>query len=170
MKICENIRVSKKWYIAAILFIAYSFLLVHIVQAFTNGSAEPGTDANPLVAQDYVDSRVYSLNQQLQELRQTQASMVSPLFQVLELRAGQQLVAGASAEIIVRSGIAAAVSGEKGDGLSNITIDDSAQGNLVTGQVVPLNHLLLVSRDDGRGIKAVSDRVFILFKGTYTIK
>lgn len=88
-------------------------------------------------------------------------------FTVLELQAGQKLIAGASAEIIVRSGKATAIASVNG-GLADIT---AATGkDLSTGQIVPNNHLILVSRDDGRGIKAIANKTFVLFKGTYRIE
>ena len=170
MKLSGHLRKTGKLYITIILTAMLTFLLMHIVQAVTTVSNEPGTESNPLVAKDYVDTKINTLNQQIQTLKQTQGSGGSSLFQVVELKIGQQLLSGASGEIIVRSGTATAVSGQNGDGLSDLTTDDSTKGNLVTGQVIPLNHLLLISRDDGRGIKAVSDKVFILCRGSYTLK
>mgnify|MGYP000209313628 CR=1 FL=1 len=85
----------------------------------------------------------------------------------LELTENQKLMTGESAEIILRGGKAKAIGGE-GGGLSDITSGTGADVN--TDQDVPLNHLLLVSRDDGRGIKIVSKKAWVLVKGPYTIE
>ncbi len=89
-------------------------------------------------------------------------------FKVVELEAGQSIILGDSAEIILRAGKALAIAGEKGDGLSDITTD-SKKNNLVTDDIVPLNHMLLISRDDGRGIRAVT-KIWVLVKGDYKIE
>jgi uncharacterized protein YlxW (UPF0749 family) len=181
---------TKKTYFIAVLTLLLSFGVLHIVQAVTAASAEPGTDMDPIVSQSYVDQKfddavkkinqlslvIEDLNSEIEALESKVKSLTAQLedqkkyatFQVIELKAGQQLVSGESAEIIVRAGKATAVSGVNGDGLSDIT-DDNGK-SLYTGDEIPLNHLLLVSRNDGRGIKAVSNQVFILFKGTYEIK
>jgi len=176
-------RKAKKTYVIAALTLLLSFGLLHIVQAVANQPAQPGTEAEPLAAASYVDKKfedavkkINQLNLVIEDLNSQIEALSSQLeeqkkyatFTVIELKAGQQLVAGESSEIIVRSGKATAVSGVNGDGLADITSDQSK--TLYTGDEVPLNHLLLVSRDDGRGIKAVSNEVFLLFKGTYEIK
>lgn len=188
-------RSMKKVAIVLSLFVILSFVFVHIVNAVT---ADQGTDSGLLnvAGLDYVDekvnelttqinsvtARVYSANTTIAELRKEievlkasnsaltkQLNEVQPesmKFQPVELKAGQQLTAGASAEIVLRSGKAKAVAGTNG-GLSDITAASST--DMKTGAAVPLNHLLLVSRDDGRGIKAVTG-CWIIIKGTYTIK
>lgn len=88
-------------------------------------------------------------------------------FVALELTENQKLMTGESAEIIMRGGKAKAIGGE-GGGLSDIT--SGTGGDVNTDQDVPLNHLLLVSRDDGRGIKIVSKKAWVLVKGPYTIE
>jgi hypothetical protein len=88
-------------------------------------------------------------------------------FEVVEIEAGQSIILSDSSEIILRAGKALAIAGEKGDGLADITTD-SEKNNLVTGDIVPLNHLLLVSRDDNRGIKAIT-KIWVLVKGDYNI-
>jgi len=109
-----------------------------------------------------LEETVDNLNNQIEEqLKRTK-------FKVVELEAGQCIILGDSAEIILRAGKALAISGEKGDGLADITTD-SKKNNLVTDDIVPLNHLLLASRNDGRGIKAVA-KAWVLVKGGYSIE
>lgn len=105
---------------------------------------------------------VHNLNKQVEDLSKFAR------FKVVELEPGQIMTLGESAEIILRAGKALAIAGEKGDGLADITTD-GVKNNLVTNDIVPLNHLLLISRDDGRGIRAVS-KVWVLVKGDYTIE
>ena len=84
-------------------------------------------------------------------------------FEVLELNIGQKLIAEAGTEIIIRSGEAFAI--DNGiDGLSDIT----AAKDLKQGEVIPLNHLIIVPRSDGRGVY-VESCVFLMIRGNYTI-
>ena len=180
MRLLKN---KKSKYIVFVTIIIVSFLLIHIVQAVM---AEPGTDNDPLVSQSYVDAKVNTLTTtinslsqqvqtmqqqlqasqtQIQTLQQTQASQKqTALYETIQVKAGQQLTAGASTEIILRSGKATAVASQSG-GVSDLI---SGQ-DIKTGETIPLNHLLLVPRDDGRGLKAATD-MWILIKGSYTIK
>jgi hypothetical protein len=148
-------KIAKKGYVSLILIIAISFLLIHIVQAVT---ADPGTDTNPLVSQDYVDAKVNALTNTINNLK-----MQGAKYEVVNIKAGKQLVTGDSTEIILRQGKAKAIGSDAG-GLSDLTgaIDIQTGGN------IPSNHLLLVPRNDGRGLKATTD-IIVLIKGIYTI-
>ena len=85
-------------------------------------------------------------------------------FEVVNVKAWRTLIAGAGTEIIVRSGKVKALGGP-GGGLSDVTTGT----DLKTGQVVPPNHLIIIPRDDGRGLKTASE-AWIMVKGTYTIE
>jgi hypothetical protein len=165
----QKMRFFKKFKRVHIIFviavIAYSFVLVSIVQAVTPGTDEPGSEENPLVAQDYVDSKINVLQARIDELSEKlKKAGAGQKFEVIQVMAGKQLVAGASTEIIIRSGKATAVASEKG-GLSDLI----SGVDIPTGGNIPKNHLLLVPRDDGRGFKAQTD-LFVLIKGEYSIK
>ena len=83
---------------------------------------------------------------------------------VVELASGQTLIGYSGTEIILRGGQATVIDSELG-GLCDVT-----QGvDLGGGSAVPANHLLLVPRDDGRGIKATSDAI-VMVRGEFTIK
>ncbi len=86
-------------------------------------------------------------------------------FEVVELQKNQILIAGEGAEIIPRSGKFSAIYGANG-GLSDIT---SAK-DLKNAEAVIMNHMLIASRGDGRGVKSMADKSFLIIKGTYTIK
>ena len=158
---------SKRVHIFITLVAALSFLLINIVQASV---AQPGTEGDPVVSKSYVDEEISKLNAKIQELEAKLEKQSASKFEVVELKSGQKLIAGESTEIIVRAGKTLAISGKYGDGLSDLTTDEADKGNLAADQIVPLNHLLLAARDDGRGIKAVSSKVYVLVKGEYDIK
>jgi len=90
-------------------------------------------------------------------------------FEILELKSGQHLVIGASAEMLLRGGSAVAVGSNAGlGGLVDLT---SGTGkDVMGGENVPLNHLLMSPRDDGRGLVVTSDTAWVMVKGEYTIK
>lgn len=83
---------------------------------------------------------------------------------VVELEPGQRLICGAGTEIILRGGSGAVIDSELG-GLCDVT-----QGkDLRMGEAAPANHLLLVPRDDGRGIQALT-AVILMVRGNYTLE
>lgn len=110
------------------------------------------------------------LEQKNQEIAKLQEDVkvfsgIKTKFEVVELQKNQVLIAGEGAEIIPRSGKYTAIFGTNG-GLSDIT---SAK-DLKNGEAIVMNHMLIASRGDGRGLKAVQDKSFLIIKGTYTVK
>ena len=105
---------------------------------------EPGSSNDPLVSKSYVDSKVS--------------------YTPIEVKMGQKLIGKEGTEIILRSGIATAID-NGANGVSDIT----GGTDLMTGANVGLNHLLLIPRDDGRGITAVTD-IWVMIRGEYTIQ
>jgi len=83
-------------------------------------------------------------------------------FTALNIPAGSVLIAEAGTEFILRSGSATAVSGQ--DGMVNVTTGR----DIVNGNSIPTNNLLLVPRSDGRGFRADTD-VWVMIKGGYEI-
>lgn len=112
-------------------------------QAVKAAGTEPGSEADPLVARSYVEQYIG--------------------LRVVSVPKGQRLTAGVGTELIIRDGKAAAIAGT-GGGISDLT----AAKDLKEGDIIPLNHLLLVPRDDGRGFKAAND-VTALVRGQYTV-
>lgn len=142
----------------------------NIAAALSDG-AEPGSEQDPLISKSYVDeivanntAEVAQLKQQMEELKNQQQSGGSEGFVVLNMKTGQTLLPGGGTEIILRSGKAAAVSGQNGDNLADVT----AGKDLVKGAAVVINHLLISSRDDGRGLKATAE-CYLLVRGAYKI-
>lgn len=95
-----------------------------------------GTEQDPLVAKSYVDQLVR--------------------LQVLELERGAILRGEAGTEIVLRAGQAVAITSPQG-GISDLTAGRDVQA----GEIVAKNHLLLIPRSDGRGLKALTDIVVV---------
>ena len=84
-------------------------------------------------------------------------------FTIIPVSAGSTIIFYEGAEAILRSGSAVIVAGA--NGLVNVT----AGADIGNGQTVPANHLLLVPRSDGRGMRFSTDG-FIMVKGQYRIQ
>lgn len=136
----------KRWYLVGALLLAAALAGAGTVAGHLVGAAapEPGSDADPLVAKSYVDRLA--------------------VLQVLELKSGQTVRAAAGTELILRAGRAAAVTSPQG-GLADLT----AGRDIQAGEAVPVNHLLLIPRGDGRGLKALTPAV-ILARGGATVE
>ncbi len=85
-------------------------------------------------------------------------------FIVVEASPNSKIICGASTELILRTGNAKVISNESGDGLADITLGI----DLSMGVIVPKNHLLIVPRDDGRGIE-VTEKSYVMVKGKYRL-
>lgn len=171
--------VRKPWFF--VVFFVLGVVAIHIIPIVYAEPEENDKVSNEtiLVTQDYVDEKINKLTNDSQskvvELEELVEAMKKQLDEVekygkfiaLELEEGQTLLTGDSAEIILRGGKATTIAGEAG-GLSDVTAGSGV--DITTGQDVPLNHLLLVSRDDGRGLKVVSSKAWVLVKGPYTIE
>lgn len=104
---------------------------------------QPGTAEDPIVTRSYVDQFV--------------------TLQVVSVSAGQQLIADAGTEIILRAGKATAIA--TAGGVADLT----AGKDLKLGEAIVTNHLLLIPRTDGRGLKAATDLVLVV-RGTFVVK
>lgn len=129
---------------------------------------QPGSVDDPVVTKSYVDQMKNEIKQEvLKELggAQTQTPGAAASLVVEQLKPGESIIGYAGTEFIVRSGKVAAIGSEKGDGLPDVTSGTNIKG----GQTVPLNHLILLPRDDGRGLKVVQGESYIMIRGNYTI-
>lgn len=139
--------------------------------------SEPGSQSDPLVTFSYVEKKITELKSYIDEkLSKDNIDSNQSTWQVVELLEGQSLIGKGGTEIILRSG--------KGKSISNISIKnengvelkidngltDVTDGlDLKSGVAIPRDHLLIIPRDDGRGVLAVSGS-FFLVKGDYEIK
>jgi hypothetical protein len=137
----------RKW-IIWVLVIAVSFSVGFLMRRPAGAAtAEPGSSADPIAAKSYVD----------------EVAKVST-FKTVTLSRGAKLVASAGVELIIREGSAVAVDSVSG-GLSDVTKARDIKG----GEIIPLNHLIVVPRTDGRGFLVDSNRVIVIIKGNYTV-
>jgi len=120
----------------------------------------PGSEDDPVVTKSYVDAEIAELKSSIESGGNASADTYSPI----QITAGKSLIGGEGTEIILRSGEATAI-----DNGSNGISDITAGSDLWTANQVALNHLLLVPRADGRGIKATTD-IWVLIRGDYEIK
>lgn len=141
--------------------------------------AAPGDSNDPIVVLSYLNDRLEDLIQKysLKDIdgikKQVDAlskntnnpggESTTAALEVVEIKAGEKIIAKAGTELILRSGKATIIASELG-GISNITAGkDFTQGM----EVIP-NNLLIVPRDDGRGVYTDSYAIFMV-RGTYEI-
>ncbi|MCQ2432459.1 MAG: hypothetical protein MJ175_07640 [Clostridia bacterium] len=91
-----------------------------------------------------------------------EAPAVSMDYEVLCLKKGQTLTG--SCELILRSGKAEAVC-PGANGIADLTVGT----DIADKAEISLNHLLLIPRDDGRGLTVLSGEAYVMVRGTYHI-
>lgn len=159
----SNLERTKK--VAKVVLICASvFIIGYTVQALVISASEPGTDSDPIVSKSYVD---LADNKFKEELNSVKSDVKKTKFEVVEINKGQKLIAGEGTEFILRAGKASAISSESG-GIADFTADKYK--DYFNEEILPINHLMLVSRDDGRGVLAIDDKVYLMVKGQYVIK
>ncbi len=142
---------KKKWITAftvGVLVVALS-----VIGATAAGS--PGSEDDPVVTKSYVDNKIAGISQ---------GGGTSATYTAISIEAGQTLLGKEGTEIILRSGEATALDNGT-NGISDVT----AGVDLWSGNAVTANHLLLVPREDGRGIKAKTI-IWVMVRGGYTIQ
>lgn len=147
------------WMLATMAVVVAGWGIGWMAQA----AAQPGSTEDPLVTKSYVDALFASLGDELP------AGGVLPGGRGIEtpvLKKGQKLIGVNGTEIIVRSGHAVAVGGKSNLGLPDVT----AGVDIKPGSRVAANHHIILPRDDGRGIQAVSSQVIVMVRGTYWIE
>lgn len=140
--------------------------------------SEPGSYSDPLVTSGYVDMKIEQLKSYINE----KFSGIDENFnkegswQVVEVQADKSLVCKDGTEIILRSGQCESISKittifENGieQTIDNGLTDVTDGKDLKMGTNIPQDHLLIVPRDDGRGVYCIS-KSFFLVKGDYEIK
>ncbi|MFT9497301.1 hypothetical protein [Anaerosolibacter sp.] len=161
---------NSKIYVA---LLGAAILFTVSTQVTKAGYLNPGTSEDPIVTQSYVEKRneqlKYYIDQKISEMGSTSSpsngSQEAATFRVIEVNKGQRVIGKGGTEMILRSGTAKAIASQSG-GLSNLTSGKDLQSD----ENVPLNHLILIPRDDGRGLNITWDKTFILIKGGYEIR
>lgn len=157
---------------------------------------DPGTQSDPLVSKSYVDQRIAELANSINAansgnaaaapdsevlmaqveylvkdylsknsgtLSGTAAAGSAASFAPVSVSAGKTIYGGEGAEFILRSGAGTVVTTT--ESIINVTTGR----NLATGATVPAGNLLVIPRNDGRGIK-VTQNAWIMVKGSYTVQ
>jgi len=160
-------------------------LVLVSLSIIANADVEPGSEGDPLVTLSFVERRLeqlkYYVDQKIDSLDfsakfQEIESKIKELgsktgssqgsigkFEVVFVEKGKSVYFAESTEFILRAGQATAIQGRDG-GLSDVT----AGKDLKTGDVVPLNHLIIVPKNDGRGIAVLYDS-YLMIRGAYSI-
>ncbi|PHV71285.1 hypothetical protein CS063_06230 [Sporanaerobium hydrogeniformans] len=116
-----------------------------------------GTSEDPVVTKSYVDQKIAELSKQ-------NTTSTTFTYEVMSLEPGQILLGKQGTEIIMRSGEGQVIGSEAG-GVQNIT----AGSDIANGKPVPKYHLLLIPRDDGRGIIATK-QMYVMVRGGYVVQ
>lgn len=124
--------------------------------------SEPGTENDPLVTLSYVNRSIDQIKTYIDGKIGSSGGTYE--LEVVNVEKGQFLLAKAGTEIILRGGFATAVVSDLG-GLTDIT----AGVDLGKDISIPTNHLLIIPRDDGRGVYCTTDAVFMV-RGEYEVR
>lgn len=157
-----------------LILIAAALLLTMSFMAVTYGvDAQPGTEGNPLVTKLYMDAVVDGVKDTVTKLEariaalekggSSQEAVPAASWEVIEVKAGKSVLGGEGTEIVLRSGNAVALD-NGANGVSDLTSGQDIMG----GTKISPNHLLLVPRQDGRGIKC-ENTCWVMVLGEYTI-
>lgn len=146
----HKFRFSKKIAAAACLAVLMIVLYAGMLWA---GGGDPGTAADPLVTRSFVEKYV---NEKIGES--------AGQWIIEEIKPGGVFKGGSGTEVVLRSGKATCV-----DPSTSGILDITNGGNVVDGQKVPSNHLLVIPRNDGRGFKADTP-VIIMYKGSGAVE
>jgi len=156
--------------IGKIVLISITLMVSISVVAFAN-SLVPGSEQDPVVTLSYVKAQIEELKAYVDSKTigpggqgEAVTADTIPTYEIVNLKSRQKLIGKESTEIILRSGEAEAID----NGVNGIS--DLTEGkDLLSGDVVNLNHLLIVPRDDGRGIRALTE-IYLMVKGEYEIQ
>jgi len=178
------LKYFNKTTLAIIMLVAIFLTGVYAGSLQASGSPDSGSEEDPLITLSYVEENYvpkgdldnyvskdkledYVLKEDLEDIEAGTPSK----FTVVNLEPGQFLEGKEGTEIILRAGNASVVAKTFDDGTVN-GLTDATIGEDLTSGSVPMNHLLLVPRSDGRGVKAESYHSDIIFmvKGDYNIK
>jgi hypothetical protein len=139
-----------------VLVIMAVMMVLGFTAVATAATGSPGSEADPVVTKSYVDEKIAEIK--------NGTGSASESFVPLQILSGKTFIGGEGTEVILRSGEATAI-----DNGANGVSDLTSGGDLVTGNAVSLNHLLLIPRNDGRGLKATTD-IWVLVKGKYDVQ
>ena len=183
-----NIKMKKFIILATVSITMILFIMK--TDAITSIAYEPGSEQDPVITQSYFDAAINQIKLQNQQLIQqytdlmeknriselkidAQQKLIDELkntaqtsdgFIAVQVLKNNKILAGNGTEIIIRSGKTSTIKGINGS-----MADVTAGIDLKDGAAITNNHLLISSRDDGRGMRTITD-VWILVRGSYKIE
>lgn len=157
--------------------IGWIMLLVMLVTSFVfTVLAAPGSSEDPVVSLSYItdilwpEIKEYVDNSKAENIPVAGNGHITPegmeyadTFKVVSLTAGEKLIGGDGCEVILRSGNLSVIASERG-GVSDVT----AGLDLPASTLAPLNHLMIIPVNDGRGFVVNADS-YVMVKGDYKI-
>ncbi len=149
----------------AILIAAAVILAMSVIGVAFAASSGAGSSEDPLVTKSYVDGLYKELEAKIASSSAIGgAPAAGSSFVVVEVPAGKSVIGEGGTELVLRSGQATAIDNGV-DGVSDLTAAKDLKG----GTQISANHLLLVPRSDGRGIKC-GTLCYVMVKGAYTLE
>ncbi len=150
-------------------------LLLALATTTIVSGADAGSTSDPLVTKSYVDAKINDLialintsgtgNGSDNSNTNTGTTANSDAqYKVVAVPKGSSILGGEGTELILRSGKATVVS-TTSNGLVNMTTGVDA----LSGTDVPKNNLMIVPRQDGRGLKITADGANVMVRGHYEI-
>lgn len=143
------------------------------IGALSAEEVQPGTSGDPVVTKGYVDKLIKGQDEMIgllsTELNKLKSDGVGSggagdnTYTVVDVAPGEKLIGKQGAEIILRAGEGTVIVANLG-GLQDVT-----GGVDITTGFVPKYHLMIVPRDDGRGVLATKASTFMV-RGGYTIE
>jgi len=148
-------------------------LVVFTVGSFAAGDSAYSMDNDPLVSLSYVQNLKQEIVNDLYKKVDANSFadyMRSTGFVFERMTKGQQLVATGSCEMILRGGEGTVVITDKANLVNKVGFSDlTAAREVLNGESVIKNHLMLASAGDGRLITVTSDVAYFMVRGDYTI-
>lgn len=132
------------------------------IGALSARELQPGSSEDPVVTKGYVDKLIRDL-QINGNANGSVSGTGNNTYEVVDVNPGDKLVGKQGTEIILRAGQGTAVISELGG------LQDMTDGVDITGGFVPKYHLIIIPRDDGRGIFVTKEATFMV-RGGYTIE
>lgn len=151
--------------------ILFTLVGLFLAGALAFAATTPGSDGDPLVSLSYVEKRLTSLKSELVALIEASkppsatngSGEPAKVFEVYQFKKGNKLTFGKSTEFILRRGNARVL-----DPLGNRIPDLTSGVDILVGEKVPMNHLMMVPQADGRGF-IVEDDIWVMIKGDFTV-
>ncbi len=146
-----------------------SYVDEQIALALSNGSTSNNTGSNTgsnsgTVSTGLTASQLEAISTRIYNDVLAKTSDITPLHKPVQAFKGQTILGAEGTEIILRSGDCVIYSIVE-NGVTNLTYGT----NLDNGEAVAKDNLLIVPRQDGRGVTITTDEAWFMIRGDYEI-